>query len=110
MCIRDRISKNGAMQSLFELTRTAARSQSTILVFGESGTGRELLARAIHAESPRHAGPFQAVSCAALTETLLESELFGHEKGAFTGASARRRGAFETAHGGTLFLDEIGDV
>jgi DNA-binding NtrC family response regulator len=107
---RDLISKNAAMQSLFELTRTAARSQSTILIFGESGTGKELLARAIHAESPRHAGAFQAVSCAALTETLLESELFGHEKGAFTGASARRRGSFETAHGGTLFLDEIGDV
>jgi two-component system, NtrC family, response regulator AtoC len=107
---RDLISKNPSMQALFELTRTAARSQSTILVFGESGTGKELLARAIHAESPRSAGPFVAISCAALTETLLESELFGHEKGAFTGAVARRRGAFETAHGGTLFLDEIGDI
>ena len=107
---RDLISKNAAMQSLFELTRIAARSHSTMLLFGESGTGKELLARAIHAESPRHDGAFVAVSCAALTETLLESELFGHEKGAFTGASTRRRGAFETAHGGTLFLDEIGDI
>jgi two-component system response regulator AtoC len=107
---RDLISKNVKMQGVFDLTRTAARSQSTILIFGESGTGKELLARAIHAESPRHEGPFVAISCAALTETLLESEVFGHEKGAFTGASTRRRGAFETAHGGTLFLDEIGDI
>ncbi len=107
---RDLLSKNPAMQSVFELTRTAARSQSTILIYGESGTGKELLARAVHAESPRHDGPFIPVSCAALTETLLESELFGHEKGAFTGASARRQGAFESADQGTLFLDEIGDI
>jgi DNA-binding NtrC family response regulator len=107
---RDLISKNAAMQTVFELARTAARSQSTILVLGESGTGKELLARAIHAESPRHEGPFVAISCAALTETLLESELFGHERGAFTGAGTRRRGTFETAQGGTLFLDEIGDI
>jgi two-component system, NtrC family, response regulator AtoC len=107
---RDLISKNAAMQTVFDLARTAARSQSTILVLGESGTGKELLARAIHAESPRRRGPFVAVSCAALTETLLESELFGHERGAFTGASARRRGTFEAAQGGTIFLDEIGDI
>jgi len=107
---RDLISKSAAMQSVFELARTAARSPSTILVLGESGTGKELLARAIHVESPRHDAPFVAVSCGALTETLLESELFGHEKGSFTGAGARRRGTFETAQGGTLFLDEIGDV
>jgi two-component system, NtrC family, response regulator AtoC len=107
---RDLISKNAAMQTVFELARTAARSASTILVLGESGTGKELLARAIHAESPRRGGPFVAVSCAALTETLLESELFGHERGAFTGAAARRRGTFETAQGGTIFLDEIGDI
>jgi DNA-binding NtrC family response regulator len=107
---RDLLSKNAAMQTVFELARTAARSQSTILVLGESGTGKELLARAIHAESPRHDGPFVAISCAALTETLLESELFGHERGAFTGAAGRRRGTFETAQGGTLFLDEIGDI
>jgi DNA-binding NtrC family response regulator len=107
---RDLVTKSHAMQEVFELARTAARSQSTILVLGESGTGKELLARAIHAESPRSHGPFVAVSCAALTETLLESELFGYEKGAFTGAASQRRGKFELAHGGTLFLDEIGDV
>jgi DNA-binding NtrC family response regulator len=107
---RDLISKNPGMQAVFDLARTAARSNSTILVLGESGTGKELLARAIHVESPRSQGPFVAVSCAALTETLLESELFGHEKGAFTGAVARRKGKFEMAEGGTLFLDEIGDI
>jgi DNA-binding NtrC family response regulator len=98
------------MQAVFELAKTAARSNSTILVLGESGSGKEVLARAIHAESPRSGGPFVAVSCAALTESLLESELFGHEKGSFTGAIARRKGKFEAAHGGTLFLDEVGDV
>ncbi len=107
---RDLLSKSPAMQALFELARTAARSSSTILVLGESGSGKEVLARAIHAESPRAEGPFVAVSCAALTESLLESELFGHERGAFTGAVARRKGKFELAHGGTLFLDEVGDV
>jgi DNA-binding NtrC family response regulator len=107
---RDMVSKSAPMQAVFELAKTAARSTSTILVLGESGTGKELLARAIHAESPRQPAPFVAISCAALTETLLESELFGHEKGAFTGANVRRRGTFETAEGGTLFLDEIGDI
>jgi len=107
---RDLISKSPVMQAVFDLARTAARSNSTILVLGESGTGKELLARAVHAESPRSQGPFVAVSCAALTETLLESELFGHEKGAFTGAAVRRKGKFEMADGGTLFLDEIGDI
>jgi two-component system, NtrC family, response regulator AtoC len=107
---RDLVSKSPAMQSVFELAKTAARSNSTILVLGESGSGKEVLARAIHAESPRVDGPFVAVSCAALTESLLESELFGHEKGAFTGAVARRKGKFEAAHGGTLFLDEVGDI
>ncbi len=107
---RDLLSKSPAMQSVFELARTAARSNSTILVLGESGSGKEVLARAIHAESPRADGPFVAISCAALTETLLESELFGHERGAFTGAVARRKGKFEVAHGGTLFLDEVGDI
>jgi DNA-binding NtrC family response regulator len=106
----DLLSKSPAMQKVFELARVAARSSSTILVLGESGTGKEVLARAIHAESPRAAGPFVAVSCAALTESLLESELFGHERGAFTGAVARRKGKFEAADGGTLFLDEVGDV
>ena len=107
---RDLVSKSASMQAVFDLARTAARSPSTILVLGESGTGKELLARAVHAESPRAAKPFVAVSCAALTETLLESELFGYEKGAFTGAASRREGRFEVAHGGTLFLDEIGDI
>jgi DNA-binding NtrC family response regulator len=107
---RDLVSKNPVMQRVFELARTAARSNSTILVLGESGTGKELLARAIHAESPRSQGPFVAVSCAALTETLLESELFGHEKGSFTGAYTRQKGKFEMAARGTLFLDEIGDI
>ncbi len=107
---RDLVSKAPAMQAVFELARATARSQSTVLILGESGTGKEVLARAIHLESPRAAGPFVAVSCAALPETLLESELFGHEKGAFTGAVARRIGKFEAAHTGTLFLDEIGDI
>jgi transcriptional regulator with PAS, ATPase and Fis domain len=98
------------MQRALDLARSAAHTSSTILVLGESGTGKEVLARAIHAESERRSGPFVAVSCAALTDSLLESELFGHEKGAFTGAVARRKGNFETASGGTLFLDEIGDI
>ncbi len=108
--LHDLASKAPAMQAVFELARSAARSNSTILILGESGTGKEVLARAIHAESPRSAGPFVEVSCAALTETLLESELFGHEKGSFTGATARRKGKFEAAHQGTLFLDEVGDI
>jgi two-component system, NtrC family, response regulator AtoC len=107
---RDIVSQSPVMQKVFELAQVAARSNSTILVLGESGSGKEVLARAIHAESPRSAGPFVAVSCAALTESLLESELFGHEKGSFTGASSRRKGKFEAAHGGTLFLDEVGDI
>jgi DNA-binding NtrC family response regulator len=107
---RDLVSKSPKMEAVFELARTAAKSNSTVLILGESGTGKELLARAIHAESPRHGGPFVGVSCAALTESLLESELFGHEKGAFTGATGSGRGKFEIAAGGTLFLDEIGDI
>jgi len=107
---RDLVSKSPAMQAIFDLARTAARSNSTILVLGESGSGKEVLARAVHQESPRAQGPFVAVSCASLTESLLESELFGHERGAFTGAFARRKGKFEAADGGTLFLDEVGDV
>jgi DNA-binding NtrC family response regulator len=107
---RDLVSKSPAMKKVFDVARTAARSPSTVLVLGESGTGKELLARAIHAESARAGQPFIAVSCAALPETLLESELFGYERGAFTGAQARHRGKFELAHRGTLFLDEIGDV
>ncbi len=106
----DLVTKSPALLATLELAKTAAKSPSTVLVLGESGTGKELLARAIHAESPRAAKPFVAVSCAALTETLLESELFGYEKGAFTGANGRREGKFEAARGGTLFLDEIGDI
>ncbi len=107
---KDLVSKSPKMEAVFELARTAAKSNSTVLILGESGTGKELLARAIHAESPRRDGPFVGVSCAALTESLLESELFGHEKGAFTGAVGSARGKFEIAAGGSLFLDEIGDI
>ena len=107
---RDLVSKSPAMQAVFELARAAAKSGSTVLILGESGTGKDLLAHAVHAESDRANKPFVAVSCAALTETLLESELFGHEKGAFTGAFERHQGKFEAASGGTLFLDVIGDI
>jgi DNA-binding NtrC family response regulator len=106
----DLVSKSPKMQKIFELARTVAKSNSNILILGESGTGKELLARAIHNESPRANGPFVAVSCVAIPDTLLESELFGHEKGAFTDAIAQKKGKFELAHGGTLFLDEIGDI
>ena len=88
----------------------AAATDTTVLLEGESGTGKELFARALHALSPRADGPFVAINCAAIPETLLETELFGHEKGAFTGAAARKPGKFELAHRGTLFLDEIGDL
>ena len=107
---RDLVSKSPAMQAVFKLARAASHSQSTVLVLGDSGTGKEVLARAIHGDSGRGDRPFVAVSCAALPDSLLESELFGHEKGAFTGAVSRRKGTFEAADGGTLFLDEIGDI
>src|SRR5947207_2137402 len=103
----------GSSPKMLELQRTLARaapSASTVLILGESGTGKELLARAIHRNSPRANRPFVAINCAALTETLLESELFGHEKGAFTGAVAQKKGKLEVAAGGTVFLDEIGEM
>lgn len=97
-------------QQAYVLAARVADSSASVLVLGETGTGKEYLARSIHYQSPRAKGPFVKVSCAALSESLLESELFGHEKGSFTGAVARRLGRFEIAHGGTLFLDEIGDT
>jgi DNA-binding NtrC family response regulator len=104
------IGESGAMQEVLSLVRRAAPSDATVLIRGESGTGKELIARALHHASPRARGPLVKVNCAALPESLLESELFGHEKGAFTGAIAARKGRFELADGGTLFLDEIGDL
>ena len=104
------IGKSPAMQKVFELIRTVADTSATVLITGETGTGKELVARAIHATSSRRYGPFISVCCSALPENLLESELFGFEKGAFTGADHSKKGRFELAHGGTLFLDEIGDV
>ncbi len=104
------LGESGAMQEVLSLVRRVAASDATVLIQGESGTGKELIAKAIHYASRRASGPLVRVNCAALPETLLESELFGHERGAFTGAVAMRRGRFELAHGGTLFLDEIGDL
>ena len=109
-CFQDIISKSARMMEIFELARDVASLRSTVLVQGDSGTGKELVARAIHNSGDRAGGPFVAVSCAALAETLLESELFGHEKGSFTGASQQKKGKFELADGGTIFLDEIGDI
>ncbi|MCK6623388.1 MAG: sigma-54 dependent transcriptional regulator [Calditrichia bacterium] len=106
----DIIGTSTPMQQLFELVRRIAPENSTVLIEGESGTGKELIARAIHKQSPRARQPFIKINCGALNENLLESELFGHEKGAFTGAIRRKKGRFELADGGTLFLDEIGDV
>jgi DNA-binding NtrC family response regulator len=104
------LSKNRKMHALFELIANVADSNSTVLIEGETGTGKEQVARAIHSTSERRTAPLVAVNCAALPEGLLESELFGHEKGSFTSAVGQRRGRFEMAHGGTLFLDEVGDV
>jgi DNA-binding NtrC family response regulator len=104
------IGDSGRMQEVLSLVRRVAPSDATVLIRGESGTGKELIARALHYASPRAAGPLVKVNCAALAESLLEAELFGHEKGAFTGAVASRKGRFELADGGSIFLDEIGDL
>jgi len=104
------VGRHAAMLELYRMVELVARSESTVMILGESGSGKEMVAEAIHRSSPRAAGPFVRVSCSALNENLLESELFGHVKGAFTGALRDRRGRFQEAHGGTLLLDEIGDV
>jgi len=104
------VGTSAAMRAVFALLEKAAPALAPILITGESGTGKELAAHAIHAHSPRASAPFEVVDCASLSPTLIESELFGHERGAFTGATAERAGAFERAHGGTLFLDELGEL
>jgi DNA-binding NtrC family response regulator len=104
------IGESPAMKEIFEIVQQVAPTRATVLIGGESGTGKELIAKALHQLSPRARQPFVTVHCAALAPTLLESELFGHERGAFTGAHERRIGRFEQAQGGTLFLDEIGEI
>lgn len=104
------VGTSPSLEKTLKQARAVAQTSATVLLTGENGTGKEMLARAIHEESPRAIGPFVAVSCAALPESLIESELFGHEKGSFTGATASRKGRFELADGGTLFLDEIGEL
>src|SRR5215467_4900723 len=104
------IGRSPAMRRAFEIADRVAATDSTVLILGESGTGKDLMAQEIHARSQRAGKPFVAVNCAALPETLIESELFGYERGAFTGAAQQKKGKFELANGGTLFLDEIGDM
>jgi DNA-binding NtrC family response regulator len=108
--IQSIVGSSVAMQGVFDTVLRVAPSRASVLITGESGTGKELVAAAIHEHSPRAAGPFVKLHCAALAETILESDLFGHERGAFTGAAARRDGRFQQADGGTLFLDEIGEI
>src|SRR5205085_8467329 len=104
------VGRSQAMQEVFKAIGRVAPQDLAVLILGESGTGKELVARAVYQHSRRATGPFLAINCAAIPENLLESELFGHEKGAFTGADRRRIGKFEQCSGGTLFLDEIGDM
>ena len=104
------VGESAPMQKLYRDVEKVAGTKASVLITGESGTGKELVSRAIHRASPREGGPFVKINCAAIPRDLIESELFGHEKGAFTGAIARKRGLFEQAHGGTLFLDEVGDM
>src|SRR5512140_3405507 len=104
------VGSSEPMRRVMDQLRKIAAADTTVLVLGESGTGKELVARALHAQGPRRDGPFVSVSCAAIPEGLLESELFGHERGAFTGAIRRKLGRFELANGGTLFLDEVGEI
>ncbi len=104
------VGSSPAIERVRDFIRRAGQAHATVLITGESGVGKELVARAIHAASPRASGPFVKVNCAAIPDELIESELFGHEKGAFTGATTRQRGRFARAHGGTIFLDEVGDL
>ena len=104
------VGQSPAIRQIYGVVEKVANTPSTVLITGESGTGKELIARALHENSSRHAGPFIKINCAAIPKTLMESELFGYEKGAFTGAVGAKPGRFELAHGGTLFLDEIGEI
>jgi two-component system, NtrC family, response regulator HydG len=107
---KEAVGRSPAMKKVMDMAETVATTDATVLITGESGTGKEVIARAIHAASPRRHNPMVTIHCGALTETLLESELFGHERGAFTGAQFRKKGKFEAADGGTIFLDEISDI